>query len=192
MFINKLFNLDGLNKYLFELIYGFGLNSFLILDLKVFLAKYFPYFLVLALLYLIFANKIRKQNFSLNIKLLILIEIILGIILARGILVEFIHFFWPLPRPFDILDIKALIEESGPGMPSGHAAFFSSLAMVLFFWDKKWGIVYFILSLLNGLARISVGVHWPIDILVGILVGIFSVTMIHLILKPKINEIFFK
>lgn len=188
MFINKLQALDELNKYFFDLIYNFGSNNFLILDLKVFLAKYLPYFLVVILLYLIFSGKIKKQNFSFRIKLFFVIEIILGVILARGILVEFIRFFIPLYRPFDVLNIKALINESGVGMPSGHAAFFSVLSIILFFWNKKLGIIYFILGLLNGLARISVGVHWPMDIFIGVMVGIFSAILIQLIFKPQINK----
>ncbi|MSU44914.1 phosphatase PAP2 family protein [Candidatus Nomurabacteria bacterium] len=55
--------------------------------------------------------------------------------------------------------------------PSTHAAIFSALAIAVYFRDKKIGIIFLISALLIGLARIIAGVHFPIDILGGFILG---------------------
>lgn len=57
--------------------------------------------------------------------------------------------------------------------PSGHASFFFALAMmVTCFYPRLWvGLVMFSLALFMGLSRIYVGVHYPFDVLGGMVVG---------------------
>lgn len=76
------------------------------------------------------------------------------------------------PRPFEVLDISPLVSTSlGEAWPSGHAIFFSALAVALWFQKKSLGLIFAIGALLIGLARIAAGVHWPFDILAGWLFG---------------------
>jgi undecaprenyl-diphosphatase len=51
--------------------------------------------------------------------------------------------------------------------------------MAVWYANRKWGIVYLILVALMGVARIYVGVHWPLDILGGAAIGILSAMIIH-------------
>lgn len=188
--------MDQLNNFLFYSIYNIGKDNLLIVDLGIFLAKYLLYILIFILFYFIFWGELNLKFNNLSykyIRLILFIELIIVSILSRGIIVEFIHFFGPKLRPFDYLGIKSYIIENGPGMPSGHASFLFAVSMILFFWNKKWSMIYFILSLINGLARIFVGVHWPFDILVGMIVGIFSAILIHLIFEKQIfNKLLIK
>lgn len=60
---------------------------------------------------------------------------------------------------------------------SGHASssFSITTLVFLFFREKmKWSILFFIWPILFAMSRIYVGVHFPIDILVGMVVGILS------------------
>lgn len=69
---------------------------------------------------------------------------------------------------------------------SGHASFSFSVAllMLLFLGKKfKWAPLFFIWPLLFALSRIFVGVHFPLDILVGALVGILSALLFHWIYR---------
>ncbi|HEU0085564.1 MAG TPA: phosphatase PAP2 family protein [Candidatus Paceibacterota bacterium] len=76
------------------------------------------------------------------------------------------------PRPLDfITDITPIIEESGYGFPSSHTTFFMALAVAIYMTSKKAGTVFIIIALVIGLARISAGVHSPVDILGGLVVG---------------------
>jgi undecaprenyl-diphosphatase len=182
-----------LNNSLFYLIYNFYKDSIWLTDLAIFFAKYLPYLIVILFFYNLLTNAFfQKENIVSykKIKIFLFLQTILAIILSRGIITEFIRFFWPEKRPFDVLSIKAFITESGPGFPSGHAAFLFALAVILFFWNKKWGIIYFVLALLNGFARIYVGVHWPLDILGGLIVGTLSSTLIYFVFKKYLSQIY--
>ncbi len=77
------------------------------------------------------------------------------------------------PRPFEVLGNINLLFSHGGGdaFPSGHATFFSALALAIYPYHKKLAIFYFIGAILIGLGRIASGIHWPIDILAGYLLG---------------------
>jgi undecaprenyl-diphosphatase len=50
---------------------------------------------------------------------------------------------------------------------------------------KKWSYIFMAGSLLMGIARIFVGVHWPLDILVGIVIAFVSAFIVNLLLATK-------
>jgi len=56
--------------------------------------------------------------------------------------------------------------------PSGHAIIFGALATSLYFIHKKLGITYLILAIVIGFSRVVAGVHFPVDIAFGLLLGI--------------------
>lgn len=110
-------------------------------------------------------------------------------ILARGILVELIRFFYRRPRPFAALEnVKLLIEkEAGePSFPSGTTAFIFAIAIAAYLFDKKIGVILILLALVLALARIYGGAHWPLDIIGGIAVAGLAVYMIRKLLRPRV------
>lgn len=56
--------------------------------------------------------------------------------------------------------------------PSGHtmAAFAASAA--LFFKDKIWGTAALVLAAVMGISRLYLFVHWPTDVLAGMILGV--------------------
>lgn len=83
------------------------------------------------------------------------------------------------PRPYQILDfahqIRALKPITGYSFFSGHAA--SSFAIVTLLWlffkkQKPWFFIFFLWPLLFSFSRIYIGVHFPLDTLIGALIGI--------------------
>ena len=75
-------------------------------------------------------------------------------------------------RPFIALsNIQTLFTETGYAFPSGHSTAISALAFAIYFRNKKLGYVFFASALLIGLARVAGGVHFPIDIIGGYLIG---------------------
>lgn len=94
------------------------------------------------------------------------------------------------PRPFMLFEeVRPLFLHGGlESFPSGHAVFFSALAMSLSFVHKRVGISYFIVALIVGLARVVSGIHFPLDILAGYILGIIIAIIFNFILKKLKNK----
>lgn len=134
------------------------------LDVSViFLAKYLGY--ILAGLTLLFFW--RKWQ--------VIFQSFLAAILAHFGLVELIRWLWQRPRPFVENQVNLLLEHAPTSsFPSGHAAFFFALSFIVYHYNKKAGIGFFVASFLISIARVFAGLHWPSDILAGALIGVFS------------------
>lgn len=176
--------MGNLNQRVFEVIFGFAHRNPLLDAFGVFLAEYLPYLMVLGAVVLMFSQRGTRQ------RILFACEAALAVILARGIVTEVIRFFYHHPRPFTALQISALISESGYSFPSGHATAYFALATIVFFMNRKWGWWYLGLALLNGVARVFVGVHWPLDIVGGAAIGVLSGVFIRYLLVPFRRAIF--
>jgi undecaprenyl-diphosphatase len=169
---------------LFHFINGLA-NKFWLFDwLGIFLASYFPYFLILIAIYLL----LRRGNWRESIYFFSLAS--LSVILSRGIITEAIRFFYHRPRPFLALEIQPLINHLDSGsFPSGHATSFFALALAVFFINKKWGWRFLVATIVIGIARIFVGVHWPSDILGGAIIGLGSAFLIKMLLPSPNTRI---
>ena len=89
-------------------------------------------------------------------------------------------------RPFVTLsNIKLLVPHGADGgMPSHHMVFMFSLAVMTYLINTRLGILLMILSAVSGLARISAGVHYPSDVIAGVLLGVMlSFTYARSVLK---------
>ena len=174
----------SLNISIFQFIYGLSHRNFLLDTLGIFCAEYVPYLLVLIFLVMVFYEEGRRR------KLYLFCEAALAILVSRGLLTNIIRFFYYHPRPFETFGFVPLIAESGASFPSGHAAWFFALAMIVFFHHRKWGAWFFFWAIVMGIARIYVGVHWPLDIVGGAVVGICSALFIRWILRDSREKIY--
>jgi undecaprenyl-diphosphatase len=158
-----------MDLYLFNLINQYAGQSKILDNLAIFFAEYFQYLIAVILLIVIL------KNFKKNLPMAV--SIIGTVFLSRIVITEIIRHLFFRQRPFVVLENAHLLlnqSPTEPSMPSGHAALFFALATAVYFYNKKLGAFLFISSLLIVLARIFAGVHWPSDVLVGTLIGIFS------------------
>lgn len=100
-----------------------------------------------------------------------------------------------IPRPFMALKgIHEIFVVGGfDSFPSGHAAFFGALAISIYMRDRKAGTFFLIGALLIGLARIIAGIHYPLDILTGFLLGWLLNLAISYSIRQKqidLNEVY--
>ena len=97
-------------------------------------------------------------------------------------------------RPYRVLEtLTILIEEPGEfSFPSGHTSSSFAAGVVLYLLlPKKYGVPAMILAFLIGISRLYVGVHYPTDVLGGIVMGtLLAVGAVKLVdfVEKKITE----
>ena len=147
-------------------------------SIAIFFAKYFDYFLIF--LIFIFLIKNFKRYWR------PIVKTVSAGILARLGFTEIIRFFYKRPRPFVENKVNLLLNHSSSSsFPSGHAAFYFAISTVIYSYNKKAGLLFFLASFLISFSRVFVGIHWPSDILGGVLIGIFSGLLILKFIKKS-------
>lgn len=78
-----------------------------------------------------------------------------------------------IPRPFEATNTAPLAGLTGlPSFPSGHAATAFAVSTVVALHRKRLGVFFLILSTLIAVGRVAANVHYPIDVMFGMLVGV--------------------
>jgi len=93
-------------------------------------------------------------------------------------------------RPYDMNEhIHCIIDpQSDYSFPSGHTAIaFAASVPVYFLVDKIIGIVMVVFSVLMGLSRIYVCVHYPSDVIGGALAGILCGMVTSFFIYPHFS-----
>lgn len=77
-------------------------------------------------------------------------------------------------RPYEEWAIKPLLDRDSPGqsMPSRHVFSASIISMACLHTSLTMGMICLILSAFLGLVRVSGGVHYPKDVVVGYICGL--------------------
>lgn len=122
-------------------------------------------FWIAVALLLIILSKTRKTGISMGIALL------MGLIIGNLILKNVVGRI----RPYDLNPgIEILVARlSDFSFPSGHTLASFEAATVLFIYNKRLGIPAVTLASLIALSRLYLYVHYPTDVLAGIILGIF-------------------
>ncbi len=122
------------------------------------------FWIAVALALMIF-RKTRKMGFSMGLALLI------GVILGNGVLKNVVGRI----RPYDYDPTLVSILKRLPSdlsFPSGHTLASFEAATAIFIRNKKWGVPALVLAVLIALSRLYVTVHYPTDVIAGLLLGV--------------------
>lgn len=98
---------------------------------------------------------------------------------------------WPVPRPFvvDPTKVHLLIHHAADAsFPSDHVTGSFALALGLLWGRRGWGVVGFVIAVLVMWARVFVGVHWPADVVGGMVLGL-AVTGLVLLARRQLEPI---
>ena len=84
-----------------------------------------------------------------------------------------ISLWWYRPRPFLFDGTEALVQvtASSKSFPSDHASIAFFFAYLLVAHKRNWWPAY-ITAALVALGRVAVGVHYPLDVMAGVAVGV--------------------
>lgn len=103
----------------------------------------------------------------------------------------FLKGIFKAPRPIGHEGIKSLCIESAPGysFPSGHSQISST------FWyylkrkvrDKRFSYLAFTLIFLIGFSRLYLRVHWPVDVIAGLIIGLITAFLLDILIE-KLNK----
>src|SRR3989344_4239452 len=158
----------SLNEQFFYALHGLSGVSWPLDWLGVFLAGALGPILFIGALIFILKQPTFKQQFSVFTLIMLALSISVGfLLLGRA--------FYESPRPFAVLEITTLVDHDPTNsFPSGHTIVYTSLAAAMWFVRREIGYWFLAGAVFIGLARIFVGIHWPTDILGGLVLGVIS------------------
>jgi undecaprenyl-diphosphatase len=102
------------------------------------------------------------------------VSMVVAVLLAN-VLVKLCNLLYFRPRPFSVQEVNLLFyRPSDSSLPSNAAAVGFAFAGLGWQRDRRLGVVMGVLAGLWGFARVYCGVHYPLDVLVGGLIGVLS------------------
>lgn len=74
--------------------------------------------------------------------------------------------------------------------PSGHTttAFAIFMMLTLFAKNKNWGLLFVVLAWLTGYSRTYLFQHFPVDVLAGAFIGVFSSELVYFLLMKMYEK----
>jgi len=162
--------LESLNQQWFMLINASSATSPLSIQLGILIADVLIYGIPLGLAALwLWGNPAQRQA---SVQALLVTLVALGLNQAIGSV-------WPHPRPFvDGIGHQWLAHAPDPSFPSDHMTVFASVGLSL--WAAQlapMAAAVLLCGLAVGWSRVFLGVHYPLDMLGGVLVPALTVAL---------------
>lgn len=111
--------------------------------------------------------------------------ILITIIISDQLSSNLIKSFVARPRPCHTLLKVRLLIDCGPGysFPSSHAVNNFALAVILAYFYSGYRYLFYAIAFLIAYSRVYVGVHYPIDVISGALIGIIIANILLFIYR---------
>jgi undecaprenyl-diphosphatase len=107
------------------------------------------------------------------------LKVLFGLLLlyaVQSFIIYFLKFIVRRRRPLPHEEMKFRVSK-GPGeiidpsFPSAHATFSFMMATVLAFYFPRYQVIFFIFAGFIGWTRVYLGLHYPIDVIAGAILG---------------------
>lgn len=172
-----------LNNQIFFILYSLSHKSVFFDKLAVFITDPLIYIMifVVSIYFLIDINDLHRRidfNF-IKEKIKIFIPVLITGILSWG-MADLLKSIFKIDRPFvKFSQVVTLVPESGFSFPSLHATLITALAFAVYFKKKRFGYVCLFIALIIGISRVVVGVHYPLDVISGFILGFLVAFLVH-------------
>lgn len=115
---------------------------------------------------------LKNRRFGLRGFAVIVLALVGSFLLAD----EFLKHIFERPRPFLVIDqVNLLITAPQDySFPSGHASTAFAAAMAIALLDRRLTSAVVLLAAMEAYSRVYLGVHYPFDVIVGAVVGLFT------------------
>ncbi|EWH21823.1 undecaprenyl-diphosphatase [Bacillus haynesii] len=170
-----------LNIDVFRFINDLGKEYSMLNPVVYFMAEYMIYFLALGLV-VYWLTRTTKNRL-----MVIYAVIAFGIAEVLGKIAGSLYSNY---QPFAVLaNVNKLLEhEIDNSFPSDHTILFFSIGFLIFLFHKKTGWLWLVLAFTVGISRIWSGVHYPLDVAAGALLGVLSALFVFWT-APKLSFI---
>ena len=112
--------------------------------------------------------------------------VVCGVIIAplTSLIAKLAGHFYYNARPFVVGHFAPLLAHAADnGFPSDHTLLAAAIAMIVFFFDKKWSVVLFALAVVIGWSRVYAGIHHVTDIVGSIVIALIAGGIYYLLAK---------
>ncbi|MBX4215894.1 phosphatase PAP2 family protein [Candidatus Parcubacteria bacterium] len=171
----------GLNQYLFSYLYGLSHRNELFDAFAIFFSNDFGLIALFGLLYFLYTHESPRRGLR---ELLV----VTGSGVSAWAIAHFVKYVYPVGRPEKLYEAIMPLVAHGNGMdafPSGHATFYAGLAAAIWGYHRNLGIFFTVVALFVGLARIMVGIHTPLDIVAGYVLGVAVALLVRVFARKR-------
>jgi undecaprenyl-diphosphatase len=176
--------MTSINTSLFFTIYSLAGRGIIGDSLIVFFGTYFIYIVLIVFVCAAYLAYKKRRNI---IALRPYIGALAASVVSYGV-VDIVRLFYHHARPFVAFNIPHLLTDSAYSFPSAHTTVLFALATVTYFFNKKLSYFIFAAGIIVGIARIAGGVHYPSDILGGMIFGIATSGILYWLYKLDLSQ----
>lgn len=177
-----------MNELIFYKFHNLSGNHYFLDKVVVFLSDTFGYVLIICSVFFVLLYNHNNETSGNKRKIIRqktkeLLMVFGSTFLTLGIVILIKNLF-NNPRPFLVYDIQTLFIYGGnESFPSGHSAFYGALAIAIFAYHRIAGIFFSVGAFLVGVSRIIAGVHFPLDIIMGFILGASVSVIVYVLIK---------
>lgn len=168
-----------MNYAVFQIINGFAGHNSILDKIMIFTALYSPIIYGALVIVQWFIGGDRGKKASMDDFFAAVIALSTNFIISK---------FYFEPRPFVTHKINLLVKHpSDASFPSDHLSGGSAITFTELKYNKIIGSIMMLLTILLIIARVYVGVHYPIDVIGGFVIGYISSKLIkylNIVLNP--------
>ncbi len=124
----------------------------------------------------------RTRRLGIYSTLAVLFALIINNVILKNV-IERARPFETYPEMTKMCELAGYKLPNGWSMASGHATISMCLAVSIFCFSKKWGVLVIVLSVLIGLTRVLLLVHYASDVLVGWAIGAVLAVGVYFVIK---------